>query len=253
VADDVRMVDRGTEASSQRQPPARRFGLLGGIGPESTIAYYRLILETYRCRRPAGGAPPLLVNSIDVSRMLGLVEASDLADLTDYLVDEVGVLADAGVECGAIASNTPHVVFDAVQARVSIPLISIVEVTCDSARAQGFRRLGLIGTAYTMQGRFYPEVFARSGIELVTPDPAALAEVNGIYLSELLAGIVRPASRDRLVGIARQLRDHAGIEGLILGGTELMLILDEAADVGLPLLDTTRLHVAAIVDRMLAS
>jgi aspartate racemase len=104
-----------------------------------------------------------------------------------------------------------------------------------------------------MQGRFYPEVFARSGIELVTPDSAAQAEVNAIYLSELLAGIIRPASRYRLIGIARQLRDRAGIEGLILGGTELMLILDEAADIGVPLLDTTRLHAAAIVDRGLAS
>lgn len=240
-----------TGESPQGSHAARPFGLVGGIGPESTIAYYRLILETYRRRQPAGGAPPMLINSIDLGRMLGMIESGDLAGVTDYLVGEVQVLADAGVGGGAIAANTPHLVFDAIQARVTIPLISIVEVTCDSAREQGFRRLGLIGTAFTMQGRFYPEVFSRSGIELVTPDPAEQVEIDEIYLSELVAGIIRPVSRDRLITIARRLRDHAAIEGLILGGTELPLILDEGAQVGLPLLDTTRLHVAAIVDRML--
>jgi len=246
------MAEHSTETSPRGPRTAGRFGLVGGIGPESTIAYYRLILETYRRRRPDGGAPPLLINSIDLTRMLGMIGAGDLTGLTDYLVGEVQMLADAGVGCGAIAANTPHLVFEAIRARVTIPLISIVEVTCDAAREQGFRRLGLFGTAFTMQGRFYPEVFSRSGIDLVTPDPAEQAEIDEIYLSELVAGIIRPVSRDRLITIARRLRDHAAIEGLILGGTELPLILDEAAQVGLPLLDTTRLHVAAIVDRMLA-
>jgi aspartate racemase len=238
------------ESTGRRRTPGR-FGLIGGIGPESTIVYYRLILEEHRRRAPAGRAPSLIVNSIDVARMLSLIADDDLAGVTDYLVGEVDVLARAGARWGAIAANTPHLVFDAIQARVAIPLVSIVEAACAGARALGFRRLGLIGNAVTMQGSFYPEVFSRSAIALVTPDRAEQREIDRIYGSELLAGIVRPASRDRLIEIARRLRDEAAIEGLVLGGTELSLILDERSPVGLPLLDTSRLHVAAIVERLL--
>jgi aspartate racemase len=241
------------DARPGRDRRAGRFGLVGGIGPESTIAYYRLILAEFRRRRPGGGAPPLLINTIDLARMLGLIDAADLSGLTDYLVEEVEILVKAGARWGALASNTPHLVFDAIQARVAIPLVSIVEVAHDAARDRGFGRLGLFGTASTMRGSFYPEVFSRSGIELITPTAPEQAEINEIYLSELVVGIIRPASRDRLITIARRLRDDARIEGLILGGTELPLILDEASGVGLPLLDTTRLHAVAIVDRMLAS
>jgi aspartate racemase len=247
------MRDDDADARGGGARPVGRFGLVGGIGPESTIAYYRLILGEYRRRRPDGSAPPLLINSIDIARMLALVGAADPEPLTDYLAEEIRVLMDAGARWGALASNTPHIVFDAIQARVAIPLVSIVEVTCAAAREQGFRRLGLFGTASTMRGRFYPGIFSRSGIELVAPTPPEQAEIDAIYFSELVAGITRPASRDRLVEIARRLRDDTAIEGLILGGTELPLILDEASQVGLPLLDTTRIHAVAIVDRMLIS
>jgi aspartate racemase len=246
----VPVTKASTTSHAPDERPAARFGLVGGIGPESTIAYYRQILEAYRLRRPDGGAPALVINSIDVWKVLGLVGSGDLAGLTDYLVREVNVLAGAGAEFGALGANSPHVVFDAVQARVTLPLISIVEATCHAARQAGFKRLGLFGTVFTMQGRFYPDVFSRTGIQLVTPEPAEEAEIDEIYRSELLAGIVLPASRDRLVQIARRLGNEAAIEGLILGGTELPLILNDASQAGLPLLDTTRIHVAAIVERM---
>ncbi len=183
LADDVGMPEHDADAQQGGGRSAGRFGLVGGIGPESTIVYYRLILEEYRRRRPGGGAPPLLINTIDLARMLGLIDAADLTGLTDYLVDEIQVLVDAGARWGALAANTPHLVFDAIQARVTIPLTSIVEVTCSAAREQGFRRLGLFGTASTMGGRFYPDVFSRSGIKLVTPDAPDQAEINEIYLS----------------------------------------------------------------------
>jgi aspartate racemase len=232
--------------------PARRFGLIGGLGPESTIVYFRLIVDEYRRRLPSGGAPPLLINSIDVGRVLGLVGSGELAALTDYLAGELDILVRAGAAAAAISANTPHIVFAQIQARTNIPLISIVETAADQAHQRGLKRLGLLGTTFTMQARFFPDVFDRYGIELVIPGPDDLLAVDTIYRSELLAGIVRPASRERLVEIVGRMRRELGIEAVILGGTELSLILGETSGIDLPILDTIRIHVAAIVDWMLA-
>lgn len=240
------------KARSGEARPARRFGLIGGLGPESTIVYYRLIFDEYRRRLPSGDAPPLLINSIDVDRVLGLVGAGELAALTDYVAGELDALVRAGAVAAAISANTPHIVFAQIQARTKIPLISIVETAAAEAHQRGLRRLGLLGTTFTMQARFFPDVFDRSGIELVIPGPADLLAVDTIYRSELLAGIVRPASRERLVEIVGRMRDQSGIEAVILGGTELSLILGEPSGIDLPILDTTRIHVGAIVDWMLA-
>src|SRR5579863_4257894 len=115
-------------------PGAKTIGIIGGIGPESTIEYYRLILAGYRERRPDGGYPAILINSIDLKRVLGLIAANELGELTEYLVREIARLARARVDFALLASNTPHIVFDEVHARVGIPLISIVEAACEAAK-----------------------------------------------------------------------------------------------------------------------
>ena len=135
--------------------------------------------------------------------------------------------------------------------RSPLPLVSIVEATCAAARAQGLRRLGLFGTRFTMQGRFYPDVFTRSGIELVVPAAAEQEYIHEKYMSELVLGVVLPETRARLLEVVDRLRRQENIDGLILGGTELPLILRDAREAGVPLLDTTRIHVEAIVGRML--
>ncbi len=231
---------------------SRRFGLLGGLGPESTIVYYRRIFAEYQRRLPEGGSPPLLINTIDLATVLRLVGAGELAALADLLVDELQVLVRAGVEAAAIGANTPHLVFDEVQARVPIPLISIVEAACAVAAGAGYRRVGLIGTRFTMEARFFPDVFERSGIAVVTPGGDDKLAVDAIYRSELLAGLVLPASRARLAEVTRRLKASAGIDALLLGGTELSLILDETSGLVVPILDTTQVHVAAIVDWMVS-
>src|SRR5512140_633489 len=150
----------------------KTLGIIGGIGPESTIEYYRLIVAAYRARNPDGSFPPVLINSIDMTKMLGLIGTNEMSAVTNYLVGEVNKLAKAGAEFGLLAANTPHIVFNEIRERARIPLISIVEATCDAARSKGIARAGLFGTRFTMQGSFYPDVFSKRGVQLALPDAA---------------------------------------------------------------------------------
>jgi aspartate racemase len=227
-------------------------GIIGGLGPESTIEYYRLLIAAYRTRTGDGSYPQMVVNNLDMQRMIRLVTANDLAGVTAYLLAEIHRLARAGADFGVIAANTPHLVFPALQAQSPIPLLSIVEVTCRAAGKLGLKRLGLFGAKFTMAGRFYPDVFERAGIALVSPTPAEQDYIHERYMGELVQGIIRPETKAGLLAIAERMRVEDRIGGLILGGTELPLILGDVKDAGMPFLDTTQLHVEAIVEQMLA-
>jgi aspartate racemase len=226
----------------------KSIGIIGGIGPESTIEYYRSIITLYSERIPERRYPSIIINSIDLKKVLDLVSANNLAELADYLVSEIQRLARAGAECGLVAANTPHIVFDEVHRRSPIPLLSIVEATCDEAKTLGLTKLGLFGARFTMQARFYPDVFSREGIALAVPDQHDQAYIHHIYLNELVKGIVRSETRERLFAIVDRLKERDGIQGLILGGTELSLILRDSTVRGIPVLDTTRIHAKKIVD-----
>src|SRR6266576_3167206 len=124
-------------------------GIIGGIGPESTIAYYRSIIVSYLKRKNDGGYPSIIINSIDLRKLLDLVEANDLDAVIGYVVSELEKLARAGADFGAISSNTPHIVFDQIRRRSPIPLISIVDTTCEVAGGLGVKKPGLFGTRFT--------------------------------------------------------------------------------------------------------
>ncbi len=227
-------------------------GIIGGIGPESTIDYYRLFISTYRERRPDGGYPPVVINSIDLARALKLVSSNDLAGLAAYMLEEVRRLARAGATHGLLSSNTPHIVFDEIRRASPIPLISIVETTCRAAAERKLKRVGLFGTRFTMQGGFYQKVFAREGIAVAIPESGDQEFIHDTYLNELVNGVVLAATRERYIAIARRMKKEQGIEALILGGTELPLLLRDAIGIGMMLLDTARLHVEAAVSELLS-
>lgn len=223
-------------------------GLVGGLGPESTIDYYRRILAAWQEEAP-GTAPSLLIDSLDVQRALRLL-ADDHEEMTRYLLGSVTRLAAAGVSFAAITANTPHIVFDAVAAASPVPLLSIVEVCMRDADERGLRRLALLGTRFTMEAPFYPAVASRLGITVVTPEADERLWLHDRYVNQLLPGHFLDETRDQVRSLIRRLRDEQGVDGIILGGTELPLLL-RAPDVdGLPLLDTTALHVRAIVRRL---
>ncbi|HEX8078128.1 MAG TPA: amino acid racemase [Chthoniobacterales bacterium] len=240
----------------------KTLGIVGGIGPESTIEYYRFILEGYRARVPApstaellrgdaASAPHLLIDSIDVNRGLAMLDANDLPALANYVSESVERLTRAGAEVVLIAANTPHIVFEEVARRASVPMISLVEATRDRALALGFRKLALLGTGFTMRGRFYPEVFARAGITLITPAEEEKEFIHRAYIGELLRNKFLPETRARILDCINRMRAEDGIEAVILAGTELPLLLRGAEPEGLPFLDTTLIHVHAAVDAIL--
>jgi|SRR5208283_845984 len=133
-------------------------GVIGGLGPESTVEYYRSIIASYRQQRPDGSYHSIILNSVDVTKLLGWMGAHQLSEVTNYLVDELQRLAQAGADFGIIAANTPHIVFDEIQQCSPIPLISIVEAACAEAKKRGITKAGLLGTRFTMQAQFYPDV-----------------------------------------------------------------------------------------------
>ena len=230
----------------------KTLGIIGGIAPASTIEYYRILIATYQQRRPDGSNPPVIINSIDMQTMLALIASNALDEVTTYLSTAIDTLVRAGADVALLASNTPHVVFDALERRSRIPLISIVEATFDVAKALNLTRVGLLGTRFTMQSAAYPSVFTRRGIVVVVPDAQDQEYVHGKYMSELVRGEYLPETRVGLLAVVERLRRREAIDGVILGGTELPLILRDVAEVGIPFLDTGRIHVESAVGRMLA-
>ncbi|HEV7394814.1 MAG TPA: amino acid racemase [Burkholderiales bacterium] len=221
----------------------KTLGIIGGIAPGSTIDYYRLLVARYRDMQPDGSYPSVLINSIDLKRVLDLVNAGTLNELTEYLGAEVGKLARGGADVALLASNTPHLVFEDIQRHSPIPLISIVEAACSAAQAAELRKVGLFGTRFTMHGRFYPDVFSRRDITVIAPSLDEQDYIHERYLTELVHEIFKPETRDGMMAIARRMQERDGIEGLILGGTELPLLLRKSASPDFPFLDTTAIHV----------
>jgi aspartate racemase len=229
----------------------KTLGIIGGIAPASTVDYYRLLIDSYREQTKAGSYPSILINSIDLKLLLDLVGSDRLPELTQYLLREIARLAQGGADFGLMASNTPHVVFDELCQQSPIPLLSIVEAACEAAQGLRLRTVGILGTRFTMAGRFYPEVFTRHGMTLISPRSEDQEYVHQKYMRELIHDNFRPETREAFVAIIKRL-EQDGAEGVLLAGTELPLLLRDAVDSGIPLLDTTRIHVARAVKELLS-
>jgi aspartate racemase len=227
-----------------------RVGLVGGLGPESTIDYYRRVIDGWK-RKDLTGTPSIVIDSIDAQQTLRL-SRDDRAGLIGYLMASLKRLEGADVDFAALTANTPHLVFDDLAARSSLPLISIVEICAQEARRRGYSRVGLLGTIFTMDAPFYPSVFSRYAVEVVTPPPVEKAWLHDKYVTELLEGAFLDDTRQRVNEIVAGLKRDQGVDAVVLGGTELPLLVRGDIVGGVPALDTTQLHVEAIVARLVA-
>jgi aspartate racemase len=228
----------------------KTLGIIGGLGPESTIDYYQRIIALYRERTRDGSYPEFIINSVNLSKGLDFMDADNLTGMADYLLEAIGKLARAGADFGLISANTPHIVFNEVAPRSPIPLISIVEATCMAAKSRQLNRLALFGTRYTMQADFYPKVLSREGIALVVPERDDQDYLHEKYFSELVPGKFLPETRAGLLAIIDHMKEKSDIDGVILAGTELPLILRGPEHNGIPFLDTTQIHCEAALTEM---
>ena len=225
-------------------------GIIGGIGPESTIDYYRKIVSAYCEYDTNGNYPKIIINSINMSEMLNLLGADRFDKIADNLVVEFGKLAAAGADFGLLASNTPHIVFDKVRECSPLPLISIVEATYNKVKELGLKRVALFGTKFTMNGGFYDQVFLQHNIQVFIPDDADQSFIHEKYLAELIKGNILNDTKSKLLEIASKMKKEHGIQGLILGGTELSLILQNGDAPGIHIVDSTDAHVESILEAL---
>ena len=228
---------------------ATTLGIIGGIAPASTVEYYLALVAGYRERRP-DAYPSIVINSIDLSRLLALIGDGRMAELVDWLATEIERLVRAGSSCALLASNTPHVVFDELRARSTIPLLSIVEAAAEAAGGRGLKHLGILGTRFTMRGTFYPDVFARHGIAVRAPADDDVAYVHEKYVTELIPARHLPETRQGILQVIERLVG-AGVDGVLLAGTELPLLLARPEHAGVPLLDTAQTHVRRALAELL--
>ena len=225
----------------------KKIGIVGGLGPESTIDYYKGIINAFRQRQVGLATPELIIYSTDVSRLLELVEAKEWDNLVDWLAKMVNALHSAGAEFAVIGSNTPHIVFDKVESRSPIPMLSIIDETCKRALSMRVKKPGLMGTKFTMESDFFQKIFHNVGISIIVPAKDEQQYIHNKLISEIEFGIIKNSTRQELLSIAKRMIDEDSIDGLILGCTELPMIL-EKDEYGIPFLNTTAIHIDSIVD-----
>lgn len=226
----------------------KTIGMIGGIAPASTIDYYQRIISRFQERTGQRDYPSLIINSINMNQMIDMINNDHLDELVDYLSEEIFVLEKAGAKVIFLASNTPHIVYRPLVSRVRTKMVSIIDATIAYAQSKGYHRLGLFGTLSTMEGDFYQEGFEAAGMEIITPMPDERKFIHKIYLEELARGRFMPETKNRLLAIANRMYQEGQIDSLILGGTELPLILKSSDMEDIELLNTTKIHVEQILD-----
>jgi aspartate racemase len=227
-----------------------KIGMVGGIGPESTVDYYRRIIALYQKSISRDDYPEIVIDSINMTAMLKLVAAQDLDALTGMLANAIDSLYRAGARLAFIASNTPHIVFERVERLSPIPIVSIVEAARSEAEKQGLKRVGLLGTLFTMQSNYYQAEFDKSGIMMAVPSEAEQQYVQQKLFSEIEQGLFLEETHSGLLQIVERLIGDKAIDGVVLGCTELPLILTRD-EFGIPFLNTTEIHVQRIMERYL--
>jgi aspartate racemase len=226
-----------------------KIGLIGGIGPESTISYYRSIVHRVRERLGDHSLPKLSIETLNAFEVFSFCKAEQYDELSDYVVDAINNLAAAGAQYAALTGNTPNVVLDKLKAKSPIPLISSIDATLRVAKQRGLKRVGLLGTVFTMTNTFFQAPFGQAGIEVVIPNVEQIAYIQSKIEAELEHGVVTDETRDGFVKIINAMKQKDGIEQVILGCTELPLLLNDGNS-PVPCLDCVDIHVDAIVDRI---
>lgn len=229
----------------------KKVGIIGGIGPEATVMYYQAIVREFQKRVGSRTKlPELAIDSIDMYKMFDFLEAGNTDAVVDYIATAVNGLAKAGADFVAMCGNTPHIVFDEISANATVPMLSIVETASERSTELGLKNLGLLGTTFTMRNNFFATVLKRRGIQVSVPNEQQQEIIHHRIVTELENGIVRQETKDLLIKIVNSMRQEQGIDGVVLGCTELPLALNQS-DFNISVLDIAQIHIDRIVDTIL--
>ena len=224
----------------------RVIGLIGGMSWESSAEYYRVINTLTKTRLGPLHSAKSLMYTVDFAEIEALQHAGRWDEATEILVDVAGRLERGGAECLVLCTNTMHKLADQIQAATHLPLIHIADATAERVEAKGARKVGLLGTAFTMEEAFYKgRLVERFGLEVLIPNAPDRALVHRVIYNELCQGKIVPASKAEYVRVMQSLVAQ-GAEGIILGCTEITLLVGQQ-DVSVPVFDTTKIHAEAAV------
>ena len=231
----------------------KKIGIIGGLGPEATIDYYKEIVNYFNVKNQKGNNvyPEVVIYSVDMWKLVGYLNQNQKDKAVNYIVERVKSLEKAGVDFAVLSANTPHLLFNEIQQKVTIPLISIVETCAREAKLLKVKRCGLIGTQFTMKNDFYQKVFRQYDMEIVVPDPEQIEYINQKVFNEIELGIFKDDTKSGFLDIISKMKQEQRIEAVILGCTEFPLMFTEDSYFDLPFLNTTKIHVEAILKECL--
>jgi len=226
----------------------KKIGLVAGLGPEATVDYYKKIIDAFKTQGNDLKYPEIIMYSVNMWEFLTPMKSKNYEKVLDYLLGKINALKAAGADFIALTANTPHLLFDKLKERTDIPMLSIVEAACRETERNGFRRPALFGTGFTMRNKFYQDVFGSKNIDIIVPDENQIEFINQKLFSEIELGIFKDETRNALVDIMTDMKNTHHIDSVILGCTEFPLVFTEPSYAGLPMLDTTAIHVKEIVE-----
>lgn len=225
----------------------KKLGLVGGMGVESTIPYYHDIVYGVQNKIGKKFFPNITIESVNAFDVLGLCSEQKYDELTDYLMQAIKNLTTSGADFIALSANTPHIVFDRLQNKSTVPLVSIVEATRNEAIRLNKHKLGLLGTIFTMTEDFFKKPFYNSNIEIITPIAEEMEYIDLKISSELEFGVIKEETLQGFQKIVKRMQQENNIEAVILGCTELPLLFNDEVS-PIPCLDTMKIHIQLLID-----
>ena len=226
----------------------KKVGIVGGLGYMSTLEYYRGIMKESQTYTKSGEYPELVIASLNIADMMRMLEKGFYEQVTWYLYRAIQDLRKARADFAVIASNTPHIVFNQLSEISPLPLISIMDVTSQAISRCGYSNVLLTGTAFTMKNRFYKDNLESHGIKCTVPNAEDIETIHNIIFPDLENGIVKPEKKREFITLCEKYVPK-GIQAIILGCTELPLLINDG-DMQVPIIDTMKLHISAIVDEI---
>lgn len=223
-------------------------GIIGGMSWESTAKYYQWLNEGVRARLGGLHSAKIILASVDFEQIEKLQAADRWDEAGDVLAGEAVKLERAGADFVLLATNTMHRVADRIEAAIRIPFIHLADATAKKIKKAGLNKVGLLGTIYTMERDFYKGRLSQQGLDVVIPDPDSRSLVHKIIYDELCLGKTDPASKNAFIEVANSMMAD-GAQGVILGCTEITLLIDQK-DFDFPVFDTTRIHIDKALDLM---